>query len=183
MTDVDFLVSCRINILTTDAYRVGWRTICSPYSILIVQIYLLYVCTSAYISDCSSNLHIIVPIAQFASLIGATLIWCCRWALRSVISVLVFQFRFQFQLTEEALVSRYNPPPPFLVSEDVRRELVYQEPTVYKAVEQKNFIGWPAAMWGPAIAKVRVVRPSVCLSHANISETKRDRRMVTRKLE
>jgi len=38
-------------------------------------------------------------------------------------------------------------------------------------------------MWGPAIVMVCVVRPSVCLSHANISETKRDRHVVTRKLE
>jgi len=30
---------------------------------------------------------------------------------------------------------------------------------------------------------VHVVRPSVCLSHVNISETKRDRRMVTGKFE
>jgi len=38
---------------------------------------------------------------------------------------------------------------------------------------------WPATMWGPAIVMIRVVRPSVrlsvCLSHANVSETKRDR--------
>jgi len=43
-------------------------------------------------------------------------------------------------------------------------------------------ISWPTTMWGPAIVMVRVFRPSVCLSHANISETKRDRRVVTRKL-
>jgi len=38
-------------------------------------------------------------------------------------------------------------------------------------------------MWGPAIEMVRVVRLSVNLSHANISETKRDGHMVTRKFE
>jgi len=43
-------------------------------------------------------------------------------------------------------------------------------------------ISWPATMWGPTIVLVRVVRPSAYLSHANTSETKRDRRMVTRKL-
>jgi len=32
-------------------------------------------------------------------------------------------------------------------------------------------INWPATIWGPAIVMVRVVRPSVCLSHSNISET------------
>jgi len=41
-------------------------------------------------------------------------------------------------------------------------------------------------MWGPAIVMVRVVRPSdrlfVCQLHANISEIKRDKRMVARKL-
>jgi len=38
-------------------------------------------------------------------------------------------------------------------------------------------------MSGPAIVMVHIVCPSVCLSHMNISETKRDRCMVTRKLE
>jgi len=42
------------------------------------------------------------------------------------------------------------------------------------------FINWPATMWGPAIVMVRVVCPS--LSYANISKTKRDSCMVTRKL-
>jgi len=37
---------------------------------------------------------------------------------------------------------------------------------------------------GPAAVMVRVVRPSLCLSHANISESKRNKRMhATRKLE
>jgi len=40
-------------------------------------------------------------------------------------------------------------------------------------------ISWPAIVWGPATVMVRVV----CLSHVNISETKQDRRMVTRKLK
>jgi len=42
------------------------------------------------------------------------------------------------------------------------------------------FISWLATMWGPAIVMVRVVRQSVCLSHANIYETKRERHMVNR---
>jgi len=33
------------------------------------------------------------------------------------------------------------------------------------------FISWPVTMWRPAIVMVGVVRPSVCLSHANISES------------
>jgi len=44
-------------------------------------------------------------------------------------------------------------------------------------------LNWPATLCGPAIVMVRVVRPSVCLSHANISETKRDKPMVTMKRE
>jgi len=44
-------------------------------------------------------------------------------------------------------------------------------------------ISLPTTMWGPAIVMVRVVCPSVCVSHANISESKRDGCMVTRKLE
>jgi len=44
-------------------------------------------------------------------------------------------------------------------------------------------VSWPATMWGPAIVMVRIFRPSVCLSHANVSKTKRDRLMVTMKLE
>jgi len=50
-------------------------------------------------------------------------------------------------------------------------------------VMRSYVISWPATMWGPAIAMVRVVHPSVRLSHDNFSETKRDRHMVTRKLE
>jgi len=39
-------------------------------------------------------------------------------------------------------------------------------------------------MWGPAIVIVHFVHHlSACLLHANISKTKRDRRVVTRKLE
>jgi len=47
----------------------------------------------------------------------------------------------------------------------------------------KGYISWPTIMWGPALVMVCVVRLSVCLSHANISETKRDRLMVTMKRE
>jgi len=47
-------------------------------------------------------------------------------------------------------------------------------------------VGWTATLWGRAVVMCRVVRPSVrpsvCLSHANISGTKRDRRMVTKEL-
>jgi len=42
-------------------------------------------------------------------------------------------------------------------------------------------ISWPATIWGSHSNGPRC--PSVCLSQANISETKRDRHMVTRKLE
>jgi len=50
-----------------------------------------------------------------------------------------------------------------------------------KTVPEIN--SWHATMWGPAIVMVHVVRPSVCLSHVNISETKRDGRVVTVKHE
>jgi len=43
----------------------------------------------------------------------------------------------------------------------------------------KRVVSWPATVWGLAVVMVRVVRLSVCLLHANISETKRDRHMVT----
>jgi len=38
-------------------------------------------------------------------------------------------------------------------------------------------------MWGPAVVMVHAVCPSVCLSHANISEAKQDRHVLTKKLE
>jgi len=43
-----------------------------------------------------------------------------------------------------------------------------------------RFISWPVIVWGSAIV---ISALSVCLSHANISETKQDRHMVTRILK
>jgi len=42
-----------------------------------------------------------------------------------------------------------------------------------------TIISWPCTMWRPALVMVCVVCRFVCLSHTNISETKRDRAMVT----
>jgi len=53
----------------------------------------------------------------------------------------------------------------------------------YIWVEWAHFISWPTKMCVPALVMVHIVRPSIWLSHRNISETKRDRRMVSRKLE
>jgi len=47
-----------------------------------------------------------------------------------------------------------------------------------RSVSHFRFISWSDTIWGPAIVMVRAcpsVRLSVCLSHANIYETKRDR--------
>jgi len=39
--------------------------------------------------------------------------------------------------------------------------------------EEGTIVSWPATIWGLAMVMVHAC-PSVCLSHANISKTKRD---------
>jgi len=55
--------------------------------------------------------------------------------------------------------------------------------SLYNFTKTSVFLAGPPKCGGTAIVMVRVVRQSVCLSHADISETRRDRPIVTRKLE